>query len=75
MLRRQKRSCNGGGDVENQGVADAQLHLTLAISDVSDAFHLIDKFLLRCPHTDLNTIEVFLVDVTRPYCLEYSFAD
>ena len=68
-------SCNGSGDVEDQSVANAELHLALTISNVSDALHLIYQLFIRCPYANLDAVEVFFVDMTRSDCLQHCFAD
>ena len=70
-----KISRNGCGNVEDQSVANAELHLALTISYVSDALHLIYQLLIRCPYANLDAIEVFFVDMTRSDCFQHCFAD
>ena len=44
--------------VEDQSVADSELHLALTVSDVPDAFDFICKFSICRQYSDRNAIEV-----------------
>ena len=63
------------GDVQYKRVSNAQLHLTLTVTDVAYPLDLVYELLMGRSHADPNPIEVLLIDVARSHGCQHSFTD
>ena len=57
-------SCDRGRDIDDKSVSNAKLHFLLAIANVPNPLHFVNKLLFWQFDTDLDAVEILLVDLS-----------